>query len=300
MGFHLSDLNPINAVKKLPKAAESVLHKAEDAGKAVVHEVKDDAMTVAFDAMAMGNRIVTKSNGTFFASALDGKRRDELMAAAKDPAHDGLDFQGGSTHDLLNKHRTNTPQEMLDGLKGPYTCLEGDVRMEKGVFGLGHRQAIMAHDAYATDGMTLKDWMSIGKASGRMIKLDFKEPAALGQAIENAKQLKIDDQKLMFNGTKDLDFDRLRKEFPNATLAINPKGDMTPEDIKDMTDIAQRVGKPAIFPVRRDLVTPELVEKLKPYGEVAVWGYPNKGETPKQAHDAMRKAGVDGMIDIEH
>lgn len=300
MGFSLSDLNPINVVKKLPQAADGALHKVEDLGKAVVKEVTHDAEAIGVDALAMANRITSKSNGVLFATGLDAKRKGELMTEAADPAHDKLDFQGGSTHDLLNKHRTNTPQEMMDGLKGPYTCLEGDVRMEKGVFGLGAKQAIMAHDPQATDGMTLKDWMTIGKESGRMIKMDFKEPAALGQAIDNAKALKIDDKKLMFNGTKDLDFDRIRKEFPNATLAINPKHDMSPEDLKDMTDIAKRVGKPAIFPIRRDLITPELVKQLKPYGEVAVWGFPKLGESAQEAHDAVRKAGVDGMVDIEH
>ncbi|MOA41679.1 hypothetical protein D3C78_1636620 [compost metagenome] len=47
-------------------------------------------------------------------------------------------------------------------------------------------------------------------------------------------------------------------------------------------------------------MTPEVVAKLKPYGEVAIWNAPSK-DAPEDVPAAVKKfrdMGVDGMIDI--
>lgn len=323
MGF-LSNLNPVNAIKALPKVADKVVDTVKDAGSAAVDTVTDagsavvdtvqdefkglktSASNLALDAAAIGSRLLTGGNGAFFATPLDAKRRAELMAAATDPGKADQIVQGDATRDLVNKHRTNTPEEMLEGLKGDYSCLEGDVRIERGVFGHGDTKAIMAHDAWGTDGMTLKDWMTIGAASGRKIKLDFKEGAALGESLALAKELKIPDDRLIFNGGLGLDFAAARKAFPGATLAINPPGDGDKGEPYGEGAVARTIasakehGQPVIFPLRSDRVTPEVVAALKPYGEVAVWNAPSKDKPADipAATKRFRDMGVDGMIDL--
>ena len=321
MGFSLSNLNPIKVIDKAADkvvdvakdAGSFVVDKAKDAGGAVVGEIKDElkdlktnASDLGLDALALGSRLLTSGNGTFFASSLDAKTRAALMKEATSPANADKIVRGTSTHDMKNKHRTNTPEEMMEGLKGDYTCFEGDVRIERGVFGKGDTQAIMAHDAWGTDGMTLKDWMSIGAASGRKLKMDFKEGAALGEALKHAKDLKIPGDQLIFNGGLGLDFAAVRKDFPDATLAINPPGDGDKGEPYADGDIAQTIasakehGQPVIFPLRSDRVTPEVVAKLKPYGEVAIWNAPSK-DAPSDVPAAVKKfrdMGVDGMIDM--
>jgi Uncharacterized conserved protein (DUF2181) len=309
MGFSFSDLNPIKAVKAIPKAVDTVVDTAVDAGKAVVDEVKevpDKAMDLGKDVLAIGSRLATRGNGNFFAASLSAAKRQELMTAATDPANADKRVSGDSTRDLQNAHRTNTPEEMLEALKGDYTSFEGDIRMEQGLFGHGKRQAIMAHDAWGTDGMALKDWMAIGKASGRKLKMDFKESAALPHALALAKQNQIPDDRLIFNGGTSLDWASVRKDFPGATLAINPPGDGDKgepyEDgpIKETIEAAEKWGKPVIFPLRSDRVTPEVVAALKPYGEVAIWNAPSKHAPDDVAAETQRfrDMGVDGMIDL--
>lgn len=323
MGF-LSNLNPINAIKAVPKVADKVVDTVKDAGSAAVDTAKDaggavvdavqdefkdlktNASNLGLDALAMGRRLVTGGNGLIFASPLDAKRRAELMAAATDPANADKIVAGDSTRALQNKHRTNTPEEMLEGLKGDYSCFEGDVRIERGLFGHGDTKAIMAHDAHGTDGMTLKDWMTIGAASGRKLKLDFKEAAALDESLKLAKELKIPGDRLIFNGGLNLDYPAIRKDFPDATLAINPPGDADKgvpygqDAINQTIASAKEHGQPVIFPLRSDRVTPEVVAALKPYGEVAIWNAPSK-DAPADVPAAVAKfraMGVDGMIDI--
>lgn len=313
MGFSFSDLNPVKAIKAIPKVADKAVDVVKDAGEAVVDEVKeevkdlkDNATEFGMDALALGSRLVTRGNGTLFAGPLDAKTRQELMAAATDPANADKVVKGDSTRDLQNKHRTNTPAEMLEGLKGDYTSFEGDIRMERGVFGHGGKQAIMAHDAWGTDGMTLKDWLTIGKASGRKLKMDFKEAAALPQALQYAKELKIPGDRLVFNGGVGLDWASIRQDFPDSTLAINPPGDAdkgVPYDdkaIQETIDAAKQWGKPTIFPLRSDRVTPEVVAALKPYGEVAIWNAPSKHAPDDVEAETrrFREMGVDGMIDL--
>ena len=72
-----------------------------------------------------------------------------------------------------NAHLTNTPDELEVALKGNFNFLEGDIRLN------ANGVPVMAHDAEQKTGLTLSDWLRIGKASERGLKADVKSSAAL-------------------------------------------------------------------------------------------------------------------------
>jgi hypothetical protein len=209
-------------------------------------------------------------------------------AARWDPSRDIADAR--------NAHSTNTPAELLEALEGSYDHFEGDVRIA------GNGRIVMAHDRGDTRGLTLDDWLEIGKRSGRALKLDFKDGAAILPALERAKALGIRGTHLVINvstRTDDETLRRIRAAYPDAWINLSPGGTYDSATLRSLARQARRVGGKVQFPLRWDRVTPQVVRALAPYGRIAIWNDPRIAPADLSVERArLRAMGVDGTIDL--
>lgn len=201
-----------------------------------------------------------------------------------------------------NAHVTNTPAEMLAALQGPYDYLEGDVRMDS-------RGVVMAHDLGQTSGMTLTQWLQVGQRSGRGLKLDVKEARAIAPILQQVRG--IDDARLLLNVTIEdanassivsaAQLASLRRAHPQAWINLSVTHFPYDQQVLDrMATVADTVGGPIMFPLRAEFVTPEIVQRLRPHGRVAIWNDPHTFDPTDiaAATARFRGWGVDGMIDL--
>jgi hypothetical protein len=203
-----------------------------------------------------------------------------------------------------NKHRTNTFEELRDGLAGPFDWFESDVRMQDG-------RPVAAHDEGNRDGMTMAEWVQVGAASGRGLKMDFKEARAIAPVVGLIHAAGVPDERLLWNvtigagsspaNTSMAIMQELRREFPrsviNLSLSHTPYDDRT---ITQALDVARQVGGPIMFPLDARFVTPAVVQKFRLGGRVAIWNSPvtyNPTNIPADIAK-FRAWGVDGMIDL--
>lgn len=207
--------------------------------------------------------------------------------------------------DGRNKHRTNLFNEIRDGIAGPYDWLESDVRMQDG-------RPVAAHDRRNRSGLTMAEWLQVGAASGRGLKFDFKEAAAIAPVVALVQAAHVLDERLLWNVTI-LDRDQganasmatlqqLRKLFPhsviNLSLGTVPYSDAV---IQKAVAVAQAVGGPIMFPLNAAYVSPSVVQKFRTGGKVAIWNSTatyNPRSIPADTAK-FRSWGVDGMIDLE-
>ncbi len=263
-----------------------------------------------------------------------GQVKADLLAKATDPKQSRWN-EGDSFAEARNAHYTNTPAELSKALEGDYNFLEGDVWLEgiaRRIPGLDRfREPIMAHEPNNVTGLTLKEWLKVGVASGKGLKLDIKQSAALPKVVEAVKDAKVPQERLIINADMEFGpgiphdlkfriFDKIsdfktevdemvevRKALPKATIAVGlytgpkPAGTVyAPSQIYGAIAIAQQLGGPITFPLRADFVTKELVNVLKEHGTVSVWNDP-KTYLPDDLDEAernLRAMGVDGMIDL--
>lgn len=260
----------------------------------------------------------------------------DLHQRAKDPSQEQFRWNDGdpisSAH---NAHYTNTTKEVQAGLSGNYNFMEGDIWMEGALRRIPLvdrlREPIMAHYPDDVKGLSLQEWLEVGKASGKGLKLDIKQSATIPKIIEQVEELDIPDERLIFNADmvfgpgvkRDLKFRLLdlttdfttqtdemmeiREAFPDSTIGVGfyTKGQKKPTtyteaQLNQVITIASELGGPITFPLRAEFVTPKVVEKLKPHGTVSVWNDPKSFLPPDldQAKLEFRKMGVDGMIDL--
>lgn len=242
---------------------------------------------------------------------------------------------GAPLSEARNAHYTNTRKELEDGLKGDFNYLEGDVWLEGAVRRVPIldmlREPIMAHDPTDVEGLSLSEWLAVGKKAEKGIKIDIKQSAAIPKIIKAVKKAGIPDQRLIFNAdvvfgpgvektnrirvlnlltdfTSELDeMKDIRSAFPDATIALGlytrgqPKNTFyTDDQLKDVSAMAQKLGGPITFPLRAEFVNKEIVETLRPYGTVSIWNDP-KTWAPGDKDEAIkrfRSMGVEGMIDL--
>ena len=197
-----------------------------------------------------------------------------------------------------NAHRTNTKEEFEKALNSGANWFEGDVRKE-----INSDAIEMRHDKGQErgDNMTLREWLAAGKHSGRSLKLDIKESQHVPEILRQVKQAGIPQDKLMLNLGYDA-FERygaqIRKDFPNAILALNPKtdGKVGRPEAKQLLDQAKRLGGPVTFVLRHNNVTEDGVAELERHGPVSIWG-DDVGDVKKRTSE-LRKLGITGMVDI--
>jgi hypothetical protein len=231
--------------------------------------------------------------------------------------------------DIRNAHVTNTPAEMETALRGDANCLEADVRLAGDVRpmpGYRNRPVIAAHWDWDTHGLTLPEWLKVGSASGRMLKLDFKSAAAIRPALKDLKASGIPGERLMLNGGIDLRrgtsplgiamsvhnlffashtsvgiLQEMRRAYPSALIALSPSHQPRAErDYRKISDCATAVGGPLTFPLAASMVDEEVVRRLKPYGSVSVYASEGSFKVTDVAKDTehFRRMGVDGVIDL--
>ncbi len=84
-----------------------------------------------------------------------------------------------------NAHRTNTREQFEAALKSGANWFEGDVRLEIDGSGIEMRHD-QAHES--GDNLTLREWLTMGKASGRGLKLDVKESQHLPAILDELER----------------------------------------------------------------------------------------------------------------
>lgn len=231
-----------------------------------------------------------------------------------------------------NAHYTNTVAEMERALTGNYNWLEGDLGREWGMRKLPvlgrFQEPIMAHDPYDVNGLTLDEWLAVGVASGKGLKLDFKSSSGLSEILDKVEACNVPDESLMFNSDviagpgsprikgplvrlfQDRGFNleqltEIRSRFPNAVLSLGcltgkqPEGTRyTEKELSKLKDLAVKVGGPINFPLRAEFVDESVVDALKPYGTVSIWNDPSTFKPRPDEALRFRAMGVDGVIDL--
>lgn len=264
--------------------------------------------------------------------ALDAATRQELHELAEAPTGDHW-TPGAPLSEVNHCHYTNTPEELKHALEGGYNFVEGDVRLEGAVRRCGlerWREPIMAHDPQDVNGLSFGEWLDIVGKSGRGVKIDIKQAAALPEILEEIEERGLPDEMLIFNGdvvtgpgaparlkwgahlvqdlTMDMDDLRaIRREHPRATLSLGaytgqqpPGTTYSDKTLDHLGRMADELGGPVSFPLRAEFVTPETVGKLKPHGIVSVWNDPKTWAPADVAAETkrLREMGVDGIIDL--
>lgn len=207
--------------------------------------------------------------------------------------------------DARNAHSTNTREQMKDALERDRNFLEADVRQEINP----PHELEMRHDEGQErgDNLTVRQWLAIGVASGRGLKLDVKEARHMPRLIDEIAAAGVPAGLLMFS----LGFDsadrwgaRLRARFPQAWIAINSpshEDELTPSGIEAMLALGRRIGGPITFIVYFDSLTLAKLNALKPGGPVSIWNSRFAGtrvEDPAAVTRSLERMGVDGVVDI--
>lgn len=231
-------------------------------------------------------------------------RARELANTAKE-TREGRTWNPDST-DLTkarNAHHSNTPKEMEEALRADHNWLEGDLRLDNS------GQPVMAHDAdKENQGLSLDEWLAIGGAGERGMKVDVKEAEAIPQLLNALKDSGIEDGRIMINvattQVDEADLKKIREQFPDAWLAINPRirtgQQYRSEDLAKAGKYADAAGGRVTFPIRWDMASDTAIEALRPHGKVSIWTSTTQG-TPKDSGKEtanLRARGVDGVIDL--
>lgn len=227
--------------------------------------------------------------------SLPASVRNELMGLARAYPEQRWDASAGWGA-ARNAHVTNTVAELRDALRGPYNYFEGDIRTIDGV-------PVMRHGRGDAVDMQLEEWLQIGRESGRGLKLDIKEQAAIIPSMLLAKHVGIDASHLLVNISATTDpviMMAVRQIYPSATVNISPDGALDQAGLSLLKRSASIVKGAVMFPLRVDLVTKAIIDELKPHGAIAIWNDPSIPGVSDVAAltKQLRDMGVDGMIDL--
>ena len=218
--------------------------------------------------------------------------------------------RGRELSEAKNAHSTNTKEDFEHALKHGYNWLEGDIRTEINE----PKQLEMRHDKghESGDNLTLEEWLTKGKASGRGLKLDVKEGERIDEILAMCERVGVPSERLMFNlGDGDMAKwgAEIRARFPDAQIAVNPtdaldgkknEGPLEGWQVDRMIALQQDTGSPTTFVVRYDRLTDEAIRKLSEHGTISVWNSPGQGgvdDIPQLTRE-LRARGVDGVIDL--
>lgn len=192
---------------------------------------------------------------------------------------------------------------MRKALHGDHDWLEGDLRVAR------DGRLVMAHDADEEDaGLELQEWLAIGAAGQRGLKVDVKEDEAIPELLDQLEASGIPHGRIMLNvGPSSLDeasVRDVRRRFPDAWIALNPRSrderGYGARDLQEITAIADAAGGRIAFPIRWDLASDSAIEALRPHGRVSIWTSSSHGTPDDAAAEAakLRERGVDGVIDL--
>lgn len=155
-------------------------------------------------------------------------------------------------HAQLVWHGVNDSVNLRQFLASPVHWGEVDVRYDP------HGELVLRHDAFeATPAKAheqesrLDDYLDAFGAAGRGIKLDLKDPAAIGEVLRLVKRSGLDDDDLWFNGRLDTlgdhTFQRIVAEHPRAIIQcpidhLGPVAAAAPAEAKQVIDALTRLG----------------------------------------------------------
>ncbi len=240
-----------------------------------------------------------------FDGKVDSKYFGTVDLAERTKSASTMWWGGRPLSQASNAHRTNTREQLEEALKEGYNFLEGDVREE-----INHKGRLeMRHDGTheSGDNLTLKEWLEIGKASGRGLKLDVKEPGHMPDLLKTVEAVGVPQERLMFNLGYD-DMQRwgaeIRKKFPDATLALNPtesNGKISTESAERVIAQARQFGQPVTFVARFDWLSDDVIQKLEAVAPVSVWNSQFEGrkvEDPAKEAAKLRDRGISGVVDL--
>jgi hypothetical protein len=203
-----------------------------------------------------------------------------------------------------NAHATNTPAEMSHALRGDYDVLEGDLRIDR------RGRLVMAHEPWQVDGMTFHQWLDVGARSGRGLKIDVKEPEAIGPMLRMLAASGVPDNRLILNvplgreGTTSARVAHLRllrTQAPGATINLsNQRYPYDDSQLAQLREAADYVGGRVMFPVRSDEVNTRVTSSLAGHGRIAAWNLPliDSPKSVLRERQRLRRLGVDGTIDL--
>lgn len=228
-----------------------------------------------------------------------------LVAAEDQTARDTWQL-GAGPDQLRNAHITDTAEQLRIALEGDYNSIEGDVRLEDGV-------PVMSHDRGGEGALLFADWLRVGLASGKHLRIDFKEAAALDQVSALLERMQVPDEQVTLNmstgsPTSESDVDlatlrRVRAAHPDALIGFNlaPSPVFGREPTGAVIDAARAIGGPTQVALEVEEVTAARIAELRAAGlRVGVWNdvARNPVEDVPGTVDRLRALGADGLIDL--
>lgn len=227
-----------------------------------------------------------------------------LVRMAKDTRGDGHVWRPGQNlAEGRNAHYSNTEEEMRTALDGDHNWIEGDLRVDD------DGGLVMAHDAKDEGaGLSLDQWLEVGKAGERGLKVDVKEAEGVPALVDKLVASGIPSERLMVNVGNGMSVEEVRKireRLPDAWIAITPSDDggrYSASSLERAIELGAAAGGNVSYPIRWDLASDDVVQTLKRngVGKVSIWtnqveGTPNDTEAETRR---LRERGVDGMIDL--
>ncbi len=287
-----------------------------------------------------GPRAVQKVAGEvkdlFFREDLSAEEREVLLAQARRAAREREGQPVLPENRQRCAHLTNTAEELSAAIRDPSVDrLEGDIWKEGAVDLPGLRgEPAMGHHLQDGDGLRFRDWLEIAGASGKALKLDLKQTSVVSDVARAVEAAGIPDERLTFNAGVVTDngsgpirwardaYDRvlgqnfsakdlkpLRERFPDAQLSIDihvrsGEREYSEAQLEELVRTAREVGGPIVFVLRADLATPQVIDRLRGGGKVAIWNDPEKQPLVRTQAEAdalsehFRQLGVNGPIDL--
>lgn len=201
-----------------------------------------------------------------------------------------------------NAHYTNTYRQIAYAFAHDYNSVEGDVRMHRGV-------PVMAHDRGRLDGLALAEWVRVVHTSGRLLRLDVKEAAALPSVLRVLRDQGVPAHQVSFNvsvlnptggGLTVTELRALRALYPHAPIGLS-----VPVPLGYVYEQAARIaraagGGPFMVALHAQWANAATARRLQPALIVGAWNHPPLyAPTDLVAERArLRAMGIDGMIDL--
>jgi hypothetical protein len=243
------------------------------------------------------------ADGTLPRPRLDESEVRALVATETDRKRDTW-RTGMSLERLRNAHLSNTAEQLRIALAGDYNSLEGDVRLEHGV-------PVMSHDRGGEGALLFADWARIAMATGKHLRIDLKEAAAIDQVSALLHQLGVPDGQVTINLSTGMPFsdadaerstlERIRGAHPGALIGFNVPDSIMGSPIVAAIDAATAIGGQTQVSLAIDQATPTIIGRLRTAGiHVGIWNDPQRDpvDDPASTRRELREMGVDGLVDL--
>jgi hypothetical protein len=249
-------------------------------------------------------RDARSADGVLPRPRLDASEVRALVGHETDRARDAWTL-GDGPEAMRNAHMSNTAEQLRIALEGDYNSLEGDVRLEHGV-------PVMSHDRAGAHALLFADWLRVGLATGKHLRIDFKEAAALDQVSALLKRMHVPDEQVTLNvstGTPHMDSDvdlatleRVRAAHPKALIGFNLTPTLLGREPRAAVEAAARaIGGPTQVAIAVQDANPARIRELRDAGLfVGVWNDVSTHPVEDVAGTVaqLRERGANGLVDL--